>query len=174
MHVRGPWTAVTPSTDVDEVIDQLCPAIMSQPRARDRDYGQEYCGVIYSLSDGQYYASMPSPLGEPVPVGPSKQKKCIPPRYVVDARGRPVVLADFHSHPWAPSPMSATDRIAATQVWSIRIQFDNACTVMKLVPHLGSSLPGEVYVRTEKQWSLVGIIRPADKRYGIVTAVDQN
>ncbi|MCP3165977.1 hypothetical protein LZ199_24035 [Myxococcus sp. QH3KD-4-1] len=147
---------------------------MAQPRARDRDYGQEYCGAIYSLSDGNYYASIPSPLGEPIPVGPSKQKKCIPPRYVVDARDRPVVLADFHSHPWAPSPMSPTDRIAATQVWSIRIQFDNACTVMKLVPHLGSSLPGEVYVRREKQWNLVGIIRPADKRYGIVTAVDQD
>lgn len=45
----------------------------------ERDYGQEYCGAIYSLGDGIYHASMPSPLGEPVPVGPSKRKKCIPP-----------------------------------------------------------------------------------------------
>ena len=61
VHVRGPWGAVTPSSNVDEVIDQLCPAVMELPRARDRDHGQEYCGAIYSLGDGDYYASMPSP-----------------------------------------------------------------------------------------------------------------
>ncbi|MFP2957461.1 hypothetical protein ACLEPN_06420 [Myxococcus sp. 1LA] len=61
VHVRGPWEAITPSTDVDEVIDQLCPAVMELPRATDRDYGQESCGAIYSLGDGTYYASMPSP-----------------------------------------------------------------------------------------------------------------
>ena len=173
VHVRGPWAAVTASRDVDQVIDQLCPAIMALPHARERDYGQEYCGAIYSLGEGTYYASTPSPLGEPVPVGPAKQKRCIPPRYVVDERGRPAVLADFHSHPWAPSPMAPADRIAATQLWSIRIQFDRACTSMKLIPYIGSDTrPGEVYVRREKAWRLVGIIRPEDKRYGLVTAVN--
>ncbi|MBZ4418813.1 hypothetical protein K8638_20285 [Myxococcus sp. RHST-1-4] len=172
VHVRGPWDAIQPSSNVDAVIDQLCPAIMKLPRARDREYGQEYCGAIYSLGDGTYYASMPSPLGEPVPVGPANKKKCIPPRYVVDERGRPVVLGDFHSHPWSPSPMSPADRIAATQIWSIRIQFDRACTVMKLIPYLDSDArPGEVYLRKEKRWKLVGVIRPEDKRYGLVTAV---
>ena len=105
-------------------------------------------------------------------MGPATQKKCIPPRYVVDERGRPVVLGDFHSHPWSPSPMSPGDRIAATQIWSIRIQFDRACTVMKLIPHIDNAeRPGEVYVRKEKNWKLVGIIRPQDKRYGLVTTV---
>ncbi|WP_163989832.1 hypothetical protein [Pyxidicoccus caerfyrddinensis] len=172
VHVRGPWAAVTPSSNVDEVIDQLCPAIMKLPRSQDGEYGQEYCGAIYSLGDGTYYASMPSPLGEPVLVGPAKQKKCIPPRYVADERGRPAVLGDFHSHPWSPSQMSAGDRIAATQLWSIRIQFDRACTVMKLIPYVeNDERPGEFYLRKEKSWKLVGIIRPEDKRYGLVTAV---
>ncbi|WP_163997593.1 hypothetical protein [Pyxidicoccus caerfyrddinensis] len=26
--VRGPWPAIQPATDVDDVIDQLCPAIV--------------------------------------------------------------------------------------------------------------------------------------------------
>ncbi|WP_426750205.1 hypothetical protein [Myxococcus sp. Y35] len=170
--MRGPWEAVTPSSDVDEVIDQLCPAVMKLPRAMDRDYGQEYCGAIYSLGDGVYYASMPSPLSEPVPVGPSKKKTCIPPRYVADSRGRAVVLGDFHSHPWSPSSMSPTDRFAAMQIWSIRIQFDRACTITKLVPNLGSEQPGEVYLRQRKRWKLVGIIKHEDKALGFVTAVD--
>ena len=62
--VRGPWDAVQPSQDVDEVIDQLCPAIMRQPRAQFGDYGREYCGLIYTLGDGSYYASHPSPLSD--------------------------------------------------------------------------------------------------------------
>ncbi|WP_241758745.1 hypothetical protein [Pyxidicoccus parkwayensis] len=146
---------------------------MKLPHARAGEYGQEYCGAIYSLGEGTYYASMPSPLGESVPVGPAKQKKCIPPRYVADERGRPAILGDIHSHPWAPSPMSPGDRISATQIWSIRIQFDRACTIMKLVPFIeNAKRPGEVYLRQEKRWKLVGIIRPKDKRYGLITAVD--
>jgi hypothetical protein len=46
VHVRGPWASVDGSSNVDEVIDQLCPAIMKLPRAQDRDHGQEYCGAI--------------------------------------------------------------------------------------------------------------------------------
>lgn len=68
--VNGPWPEIKPSSDVDEVIDQLCPAIMKLPLAAWRDYGQEYCGVIYSLGDGVYFASYPSPLGPTVLVGP--------------------------------------------------------------------------------------------------------
>ncbi|NOJ77191.1 hypothetical protein [Myxococcus xanthus] len=172
VYVRGPWEAITPSSDVDEVIDQLCPAVMELPRAMERDYGQEYCGAIYSLGDGIYHASMPSPLGEPEPVGPSKRKKCIPPRYVADPRGRTVVLGDFHSHPWAPSSLSLVDRLAETQIWTIRIQFDRACTITKLVPNLSSEQPGEVYLRQRNRWKLVGIIKHENKALGLVTTVD--
>ncbi|WIG97069.1 hypothetical protein [Myxococcus sp. SDU36] len=172
VYVRGPWEAVTPSSNVDEVIDQLCPTVMKLENATTGDYGQEYCGAIYSLGDGVYYASAASPLGEPAPVGPAKLKKCIPPRYVVDERGRAIVLGDFHSHPWSPSPMSETDRLKATQIWSIRIQFDRTCTITKFVPNLGSEQPGEVYLRQRKRWKLVGIIKQEDKRLGVVTAVD--
>jgi len=43
---------------------------------------------------------------------------------------------------------------------------------MKLIPHIDNAeRPGEVYVRKEKNWKLVGIIRPQDKRYGLVTTV---
>ncbi|WP_228560398.1 MULTISPECIES: hypothetical protein [Myxococcus] len=105
-------------------------------------------------------------------MGPSKKKTCIPPRYVVDDRGRAIVLGDFHSHPWSPSSMSPTDRFAAMQIWSIRIQFDRACTITKLVPNLGSEQPGEVYLRQRKRWKLVGIIKHEDKGLGFVTAVD--
>src|SRR4051812_29078630 len=72
--VRGPWDAITPSTNMDDVIDQLCPAVMALPGAGDGDYGREYCGVIYTLGDGIYYSSFPSPLGPTVLSGQSKRK----------------------------------------------------------------------------------------------------
>jgi hypothetical protein len=172
--VRGPWTTIRASTNADEVIDQLCPAVMSLDRAQLREYGQEYCGAIYSLGDGHYYASMPSPLGKTVLVGPSKRKQCIPPRFVEDARGRASVLADFHSHPWSPSAMTPDDLMAKTQLWSIRIQFDTTCHIQKLIPYSDENRPGEVYERQGKSWKLVGIIKPEDKPYGIITAVDDN
>lgn len=59
--VRGPWPAIHPSRDIDDVIDQLCPAIMEMDGARAKDFGQEYCGAIYTLRDGMHYASFPSP-----------------------------------------------------------------------------------------------------------------
>jgi len=71
---RGPWPAVAPSRDVDEVIDGLCPAIMRLSHAADRDYGQEYCGLIYSRGDGIYRVSHPSPLGRWQPSRESKKK----------------------------------------------------------------------------------------------------
>lgn len=60
-----------------------------------------------------------------------------------------------------------------TQVWLIRIQFDVACTVMKYVPHKNTPRPGEVYVRRERRWRLVGLLESErDKELGIVTLVE--
>ena len=171
--VRGPWDAIKPSQDVDDVIDQLCPAIMRLHLARAREYGQEYCGDIYTIGDGQYYASFPSPLGNTKLVGPAKEKSCRPPKYVIDTRGKIFIVADYHGHPWAPSPMSDRDMRASTQLWSIRIQFDTHCRVMKLVPYLGEERPGEVYERLGNTWKLIGIIKPEDKAHGNVTPVAQ-
>jgi hypothetical protein len=174
--VRGPWSEVQPSRDVDDVIDQLCPAIMKLPRATAGHYGQEYCGAIYSLGDGVYYASHGSPIGKTTGlVGAEKRKACIPPGSVVDARGRTVTLADYHSHPWFPSPMSVLDFRNKTQLWVIRIQFDSACTIMKYVPHMHATRPGEVYVRRDKSWHMVGkLMTELDKELGIVTPVDED
>jgi hypothetical protein len=173
--VRGPWPEIQPSRDPDEVIDQLCPAIMKLPRAAEGDYGQEYCGAIYSLGDGVYYASYGSPLGKTTLVGAAKRKACIPPGRVVDARGRAVPLADYHSHPWFPSAMSVFDFQNKTQLWFIRIQFDAACTLMKYVPYKHQSRPGEVYVRQDKRWRKIGLlITEQDKERGIVTPVDED
>jgi hypothetical protein len=169
--VRGPWETITPSANVDEVIDQLCPAIMQLPRAQGREYGQEYCGAIYALEDGLFYASMPSPLGPILKAIPEKEKRCKPPLFVEDPRGDANPLADFHSHPWAHSRMSAADRMEARQRFSIRIQFDTTCRVMKLVPHIGEPRPGEVYERRGKGWVLLGTIKPEHKAAGVITPV---
>lgn len=170
--VRGPWAAITPSRDVDEVIDQLCPAVRQLPNAVLGQYGQEYCGAIYSLGDGTYYASYPSPLSDPVLAYPEKDKHCKPPRYVEDMRGRPSVLADFHSHPFKHSPMSPQDKQERRQLWLIRIQFDTSCRTLKLVPNLDSERPGEIYERQDKKWVLIGIIKPEDKADGFMTPVN--
>jgi hypothetical protein len=172
--VRGPWETVTPSQDPDEVIDQLCPAVMELPGARFGDHGREYCGLIYSLGDGTYYASHPSPLADPQVGRVSREKSCFVPRLVVDERGRPEPLADYHGHPWSPSPMtkSRLDRLASTQVFSIRIQFDKACHIQKLIPYLKEDRPGELYERRGKTWKLIGLIKPEHKASGEVTLVD--
>jgi hypothetical protein len=169
--VRGPWEAIKPSTDVDEVVDQLCPAVMSLPRAQGGAYGLEWCGALYSLEDGLYYASMPSPLGPILKAIPEREKRCKPPYFVKDPRGEAKMLADFHGHPWANSRMSAGDRSSARQLYSIRIQFDTICQVMKLVPYIGEARPGEVYERRGKSWLLIGIIKPEHKAAGIITPV---
>jgi hypothetical protein len=173
--VRGPWPRITPSNNIDDVIDQLCPAIMELPGAQLRAYGQEYCGAIYSLGDGVYYSSHPSPLGELAPRSAvvEKRKTCYPPRSVRDARGRVFPSADFHSHPWAPSGMAPVDRQARTQLWLIRIQFDTACRIQKLIPHVAENRPGELYERQGKHWKLIGRILPEDKTSGRVTTVNE-
>ncbi|MGZ3457784.1 MAG: hypothetical protein ACXU86_04685 [Archangium sp.] len=169
--VRGPWELIEPSKDIDEVIDQLCPAIIRLPNADKGQYGQEYCGALY-LSEGVYYASHPSPLGGMVRTGDGTQtKQCKPPRYVEESRGQSTVIADFHSHPWPNNPMSPRDRQGAKQRWSIRIQFDTTCHVMKLIPYLEENRPGELYERKEKRWQLIGLIKPEDKAAGIITDV---
>jgi hypothetical protein len=172
--VRGPWEAITPSAKEDDVIDQLCPAVMQLPRAQGREYGLEYCGAIYSLNDGLFYASQPSPLGPVLKAIPEKEKRCKPPFFVEDPRGEIQVRADFHSHPWAHSRMSAADRTEARQRYSIRIQFDTICRVMKLVPYIGEPRPGEVYERRGRNWALLGIIKPEHKAAGTITPVGES
>ena len=172
--VRGPWEAIKPSQDPDEVIDQLCPAVMELPGAQLGDYGQEYCGLVYSLGDGMYYASYPSPLSRTRVVGPSKNKSCFVPRRVHDVRGRTQPLADYHGHPWAPSSMSR----ARPSSWhepgvSIRVQFDKACHLQKLIPYLNEDRPGELYERLGKTWKLIGHIQPENKASGRVTLVNE-
>ncbi|WP_233582556.1 hypothetical protein [Corallococcus sp. CA053C] len=171
--VRGPWDAIQPSSDIDAVIDQLCPAVMQLPRAQGREYGQEYCGVLYSVGGGAYSASMPSPLGPVLKAIPEKQKSCKQPNLVRDSRGEVSIHADYHSHPWADSRMSRPDRTQARQRYSIRLQFDTKCRVMKLVPYIGEARPGEVYERRGKSWALIGIVKPEHKGVGLMTAVDE-
>jgi hypothetical protein len=172
--VSGPWEAIKPSGDVDEVIDQLCPAIMNLPFAREEDYGREYCGVIYSLGDDIYYASHPSPLSRTHAGRVSPTKNCFVPRSVRDARGQSTTLADYHSHPWPGSSMdkSILDRLSARQLYAIRIQFDTACTLQKLIPYLTEERPGELYERRGKHWKLIGLIKPEDKATGRITPVN--
>lgn len=170
--VRGPWGEITPSENVDDVVDQLCPAVMRLPGSRLKEYGQEYCGVIYSLGQGVYYASHPSPLGERQFLGPSKRKTCTVPTQIKDERGRASGFADFHGHPWFPSQMSPEDRMRKNQHWFVRIQFDANCHLQKLIPYVDEGRPGEVYERRGKAWKLVGIIKPQNKPFGIVTPVD--
>ena len=170
----GPWEAIKPSSDVDEVIDQLCPTIMRLPRAKDEDSGREYCGVIYSVGDGNYYATHPSPLGRTHDGRFSPEKSCYVPRNVRDARGQVVPLGDYHSHPWSPSAMSGSSRdlLKATQLYSIRIQFDASCNIQKFVPYVEEDRPGELYARHGKRWKLIGLIKPEDKARGFITRVD--
>ncbi|HVG62816.1 MAG TPA: hypothetical protein VNA24_29890 [Hyalangium sp.] len=175
LWVRGPWEVIKPSADPDDVIDQLCPAVMALPGATFGDYGHEYCGLVYSLADGMYYASHPSPLADIRASHVSRKKSCYVPQQVVDSRGQPDPFADYHGHPWAHSSMlgSLQDRLAATQVFSVRIQFDTACHIQKLVPYLNEDRPGELYERRGKSWKLIGLIQPENKARGRVTRVDE-
>jgi hypothetical protein len=171
--VRGPWDAILPASDVDDVIDQLCPAVMQLPRATARDYGQEYCGLLYRMPDGQYYSSHAAPFGKTLLLGPSRKKTCRVPIEVRDGRGSPDIRADFHMHPWNGSPMSPDDLLSKNQLFSIRIQFDVGCRVLKYIPFKGEERPGELYERQGKKWILRGLVKPEDKATGKVTGVAQ-
>jgi len=164
--VAGPWEAIVPATDVDDVVDQLCPAVMALEHAREHDDGWEYCGLLYT-GGGMTYASAPSPLSRDKP-GPSGIKSCRIPAMVRDPQHDAQVLSDYHSHPWPDSPLSANDAALRSQRWSIRIQFDTRCHVYKLVPHVGEPVPGEVYERVGKTWRPTSIIRVEDKPAGLV------
>lgn len=168
---RGSWPDVTPSRNVDEVIDRLCPAIMKLDGATWKDHGKEYCGVIYTLGDGLYRVTYPSPLGRwELTMGQRKKKSCYPVRKVVDPNAEVIsILADYHSHPWYPSPLSPEDLMGKNQLYYIKIQFDSECHIMKLVPHMGNQdKPGEVYERRRGQWVQVGLIKPENKTRGLV------
>lgn len=172
--VKGPWEKIKASQEIDEIIDQLCPAVMTLPRARSRYHGQEYCGVIYKLlNEDRYYASMPSPLGRPELNAASSRKSCLVPTTVMDSRGTSRTDADFHSHPWSPSGMSSGDKMRTTQWYLFRIQFDSGCHVQKLVPHADEDRPGELFERQGKGWKLVGYILPENKEFGYVTPVGE-
>jgi len=128
--------------------------------------GSPRYGLIYSLPDGRYYASVPSPLGLRIHEGRGPDKSCRIPAMIHDERGSPEVLADYHSHPWPGDPLSDGDLSARRQRWSIRIQFDTTCRIYKYVPYLGQSRSGEVYLRVAKTWRLQSIVRPDDKKAG--------
>ncbi|WP_338871485.1 hypothetical protein [Myxococcus stipitatus] len=53
----------------------------------------------------------------------------------------------------------------------VRIQFDTACHLQKLIPYSGEDRPGEVYERMDGRWILVGYIKVEDKETGRITAV---
>jgi hypothetical protein len=166
--VRGPWPEIQPSGNVDDVIDQLCPALMKMPAVAAGGSGQEYCGAIYSF-EGRHYASWPSPLrSNPTSSG----KDCLVPSTVQDDRGPVSVLADYHTHPWRYSPMSEKDRWKARQRYSFRVQMDAACTVQMLVPYLQESRPGELYERRQARWVLIGRIYNKDS--GTVVRVEES
>jgi hypothetical protein len=171
--VSGPWDAIRPSSEVDEVIDQICPAVTQLPRATARDYGQEYCGLLYMLPDGQYYASQAAPFGKTLSLGPARKKTCRVPVEVRDGRGSPDIRADFHIHPWNGSAISPDDLLSKNQLYSVRIQFDAGCRVFKYIPFLGQKRPGELYERRAKQWLLVGHVKAENKATGKVTGVEQ-
>ena len=67
---------------------------------------------------------------------------------------------------------SRADLLGATQVYSIRIQFDKACHLQKLIPYLKEDRPGELYERRGKSWQLIGLIKPENKASGRVTLVN--
>jgi hypothetical protein len=166
---RGPWEAINPSTDVDEVIDQLCPAIMKLDLATLGDYGREYCGVIYrTLDSPNFYATVPSLLRNPeLDSAIRKKKTCLAPSRVRDPRGQYKPEADFHSHTWSSSGMSLMDRVGP-HYYFIRIQFDTLCHIQKYIPHIYDNQSGELFERSGKTWKLMGYVK--DKSTGEITS----
>jgi hypothetical protein len=167
--VRGPWASVEPSADIDDVIDRLCPAVMQLPGARGHDDGVEYCGLLYRGADDLFHASVPSPLAPLGNLGSSPIKSCRIPRKVSDPAGVRVVESDFHSHPWPGSPLtSGRDTAAPYQRYSIRIQFDTTCRVLKFVPHSSEPVPAELFERVGRSWRLLRVIPVHAKDRGII------
>jgi hypothetical protein len=169
--VRGPWESIKPSTDIDEVIDQLCPAVMQLPDARGHDDGTEYCGLLYQGTDRKFHASAPSRLSLRAGARPSldDKKTCILPTRVDDPAGLRTVEADFHNHPWPGSPLTPLfDTGARSQKYSIRVQFDTTCHVLKFVPHVNEPVPAEVFERVGRSWRILRVIPVYDKEKGVI------
>jgi hypothetical protein len=167
--VRASWEVIKPSTDIDDVVDQLCPAVGRLDRARAGDDGLEYCGLLYSLPDGTYHASVPSSLGLRAHSDRGRHKSCRLPTSLREARAGVTIKADYHSHPWPDAPFTDRDLSSDRQRWSIRIQFDTTCRIFKYEPHSGEPRPGEVFLRVGKSWRLHSIVRVEDKPLGIPT-----
>jgi len=167
---RGPWTLVRPSADIDDVIDQLCPAVMSLPDARAHDDGVEYCGLLYQGVDGGFRASAPSRLPAKVRTELMRASKtCTIPLRVADPGGVRAIEADFHSHPWPDSPLTPPfDTASRNQRYSIRIQFDTTCHVLKLVPHVNEPVPAEIFERVGRSWHLLRTIPVHHKDSGTI------
>jgi len=88
---------------------------------------------------------------------------------VNDAAGVRSVEADFHSHPWPNSPLTNKgDTRSKAQRYSIRVQFDTTCHVLKFVPHLHEPVPGEVFERVGRSWHLLRVIPVWDKADGVI------
>ncbi|RKH78454.1 hypothetical protein D7Y21_35695 [Corallococcus sp. AB045] len=171
--VRGPWPVIDSSVEADAIIDQLCAPLMELPAAAPPrgEYGQEYCGVIYSY-EGRYYASWPAALEtRRLSAENSDFKDCRVPKRVVDERGRTAILADYHTHPWRYSPLSIQDRWKSRQRYSFRVQMDATCSVQMYIPYLEQERPGEVYMREGRRWVLIG--RVMDKVNGIIQPVPE-
>src|SRR6185295_15576812 len=105
--VRGSWEMISPSAEMDDVIDQLCPAVMQLPGARGHDDGIEYCGLLYLGSDGLFHASVPSRLAGKGQTATSRTKTCRMPQVADDPAGVRRIDADFHSHPWPGSSITS-------------------------------------------------------------------
>lgn len=69
--------------------------------------------------------------------------------------------------------MSEKDRKSRNHLWSIRIQFDTACHIQKLIPYAYDNRPSELYERRGKTWRLVAIIQIEDKDTGKLTRVSE-
>jgi len=154
---------------MDDVIDQLCPAVMQLPGARGHDDGIEYCGLLYLGSDGLFHASVPSRLAGKGQAASSRTKTCRMPQVVDDSAGVRRIDADFHSHPWPGSSLtSGPDTGAAYQRFSIRVQFDTTCHVLKFVPHRDEPVPAELFERVGRSWNLIRVIPVYNKGEGLI------
>lgn len=167
--VRGPWEVITPSDDIDDVIDQLCPGVMQLPDARGHDDGVEYCGLLYIGMDGKFHASAPSRLQARGSAEQPGMKTCSIPLRANDPAGIRSIEADFHSHPWPGSPLTSRgDTRSKHQRYSIRIQFDTTCRLLKFVPHVNEPVPAELYERVGRSWRLLRVIPLYNKESGVI------
>jgi hypothetical protein len=88
---------------------------------------------------------------------------------VVEPAGVRSIECDFHSHPWPNSPLtSRRDTAVKYQRYTIRIQFDTACHVLKFVPHRNEPVPAELFERVGRTWQLIRVISVSGKDIGAI------